>query len=164
MDRLSFYLYHELPEEVKEVTKLFTDEPIRQTWRLKIGKAGIDFHHEVGFSGGFTKTASAEKEITLSHLAQVVDNYPESHIHIRSHCHYFAAVHKKKHVTIITPCLQVQNSYGMKSSPTKNIPDLGMLYLEVDDSRLEKGMCPCYFEEMLFPHPIPEVKVHETSS
>lgn len=153
--------YHEMPEQVRMVAKHFTDEPVKMTYRLQVGNAGIEFHHEVGYSGGFLKSASLEKEIINGLLATAKNGWDEYHVHVRSHCHYFGAVQRGKYLTIVTPCLQLQNAYGTKNSPTKNIPDLGGIYLEVDDSLLERGMCPCGFEELLFPHPKPLANVHQ---
>jgi hypothetical protein len=157
--------YHELPEEVRAVAKHFNAE-VKQTLPLVVGEARIRFHHEVGFSSGVLKSGNLEREIINNLLSVAMHGWSDYHVEVRSHCHYFRYVGMKDHLALVTPCFQLQNAYGRKNSPTKNIPNLGALYLQIDDSRIKGGMCPASFEELLFPHPEPvaEIFVEETTN
>jgi len=150
--------YHEAPEQVRALAKIFTPFPPHMTYRLQVGKAFVQFHHEVGFSSTITgaKSAQLEKAINENLIATALHDWRDYHILIRSHVHYFRAVAMKNHICISTPCFQMQNRYSTKAGPARNIPDLGMLWLEIDDSMLERGMCPVGYEELLFPYPEPE--------
>jgi hypothetical protein len=156
--------YHETPTDVRTVSRYFTDETPEMSLRLRIGNAGILFHHEVGYSSGFLKSANLERETVRGLKAAAEHGWKDYHAQIRAHVHYFRGVFSREHIAISTPCFQMMSPFCLKGSPFSGIPDLGLLILYVDDSRLENGMCPVGFEEFLFRHPEPAAKELEDRS
>jgi hypothetical protein len=151
--------YHEQPEQVRLIARHFNAPIPKMTLRIAVGKANVQFHHEVGFSSSLigAKAAALEKAIVENLIATTLQDWRDYHILVRSHVHYFRAVAMRNHICISTPCFQMQNRYGTKASPSRNIPDLGMLYLRVDDSLLDRGMTPVAYSELLFKYPEPEM-------
>jgi hypothetical protein len=151
--------YHELPAEVEQAAFILLGKkyPIRKTLKLRVGKAIVQFHHETSFTSALTKGGSLEKELINQYLAEGMNGWSAAHCEVRAHCHYFCFVGRKDRLAIVCPAWQLQTEYTTKSSPNKNIPDLGCVVLSVDDSLIDHGMCPVSFTEYLYRHPSPEV-------
>jgi hypothetical protein len=148
--------YHEEAADVRAIARHFTDVVPEMSLRMRYGKAGILFHHEVGYSSGFVKSGSLERETVRGLLSTAKHGWFDYHAQIRAHVHYFYNVGQKNHLSLTLPCFQMMSPFALKGSPFSSIPDLGFVILHVDDALLDAGMCPVGFEERLFPHPEPE--------
>jgi len=151
--------YHELEDEVLQVAyKLIgTPQTVRRTLKLRVGKAVVQFHHETAFTSAVTKSGSLEREIINGWLAEAMNDWSAAHCEVRAHCHYFCYVGRKDRLAIVCPGWQLQTDYSTKSSPTKNIPDIGCIVLTVDDDLLDFGCCPVTFTPYLYKHPGPSI-------
>lgn len=151
--------YHEVGEQVAQVAHNLLREPVqvRRTLTLRVGKAVLRFHHETAFTSGWTKAGSLEKEIITSWLSEAMQDWEKVHCEVRAHCHYFCYVGRKDRLAIVAPAWQLQTDYATKGSPTKNIPDIGCIVLNVDDAFIDFGMCPVSFQEYLYKHPSPTI-------
>lgn len=151
--------YHELEDEVAQVAYKLIGSPqtIRRTLKLKVGNAVIQFHHETSFTSAITKGGSLEKELINGWLSEAMNDWAIAHCEVRAHCHYFCYVGRKDRLAIVCPAWQLQTDYTTKSSPNKNVPDLGCVVLNVDDSLLEFGCCPVSFTQYLYKCPGPAI-------
>jgi hypothetical protein len=147
--------YHEIEDEVFQVANRVINKPqtVQRTLKLGIGNATVQFHHETAFTSAQTKGGSLEREIINGYLAEAQNGWDTVHCEVRAHCHYFAYVGRKDRLAIVCPAWQLQTDYTTKGSPNKNIPDLGCVVLNVDDSLLEFGCCPVTFTPYLYKHP-----------
>jgi hypothetical protein len=152
--------YHEAGEQVQQIARNLLGmeaRDVRRTLTLKVGKAVIRFHHETSYTSSLIKSGSIEKELIHSWLSEAMNDWEKVHCEVRAHCHYFCYVGRKDRLGIIAPCWQLQTDFITKNSPTKNIPDIGCIVLNVDDSLLEFGTCPVSFTEYLYKHPGPDI-------
>jgi len=70
---------------------------------------------------------------------------------IRSHLHEFHRHDTDNTVEIITPCWQMQGPYGIKRSPNKMFPDLGLVWIEIEEGKEENEV---HIHKRLYKHPM----------
>jgi hypothetical protein len=151
---------HETAEDVRIISKLFTEQKPDWTYRMRVGNAYLTFSHEIGYSGGITSRSGAlEREAVNSLLAFAEGNDVKYAAHIRAHAHYHMALFNREQLVVIAPCFQIQNPFQVKSGPFKTFPSLGFLVVHVDDSLMGLGQNPVGFTKYGFPHP--PYEIHE---
>jgi hypothetical protein len=109
----------------------------------------IEAAHHISTGVGFYRSTAMDRELQWSAMAgkDASKGIPKVALTIRSHVHNYTDVGHATKQGFTTPCWQLQTRYARKASVHRLHPDIGGVFMWVDETKTDKRLChPCRFE------------------